>query len=191
MALTRKMLRAMGVEDEKAEEIIEAHAETVTALKQQREEAEGRAKEADSLREQLEEARAGAAEDGGWKARFEAEHAAFEEFKQATEAKAKEAEKAGLYRQLLRDAGVDARRIDSVMRVTDLSKVEVEDGRLKDAEALKQGIGTEWADFIATTGTVGTNPPTPPREEGGAKDPADMTTAEYMAYKRKLRATNA
>ena len=35
MALTRKMLRAMGIEDEKADEIIEAHAETVDALKQQ------------------------------------------------------------------------------------------------------------------------------------------------------------
>ncbi|MEE8717538.1 MAG: hypothetical protein SOI24_10925 [Coriobacteriales bacterium] len=34
MALTRKMLRAMGIEDEKADEIIEAHAETVDALKQ-------------------------------------------------------------------------------------------------------------------------------------------------------------
>ena len=32
MAPARKMLRAMGVEDEKAEEIVEAHAETVTAL---------------------------------------------------------------------------------------------------------------------------------------------------------------
>ena len=31
MALTRKMLKAMGIEDEKADEIIEAHAETVDA----------------------------------------------------------------------------------------------------------------------------------------------------------------
>lgn len=34
MALTRKMLRAMGIKDEKADEIIEAHSETVDALKQ-------------------------------------------------------------------------------------------------------------------------------------------------------------
>ena len=33
MALTRKMLRAMGVEDDKADQIIDAHAETVDALK--------------------------------------------------------------------------------------------------------------------------------------------------------------
>ncbi len=31
MAHTRKMLKAMGIEDEKADEIIEAHAETMDA----------------------------------------------------------------------------------------------------------------------------------------------------------------
>ena len=35
MSLTRKMLRAMGIEDDKADQIIDAHAETVDALKQQ------------------------------------------------------------------------------------------------------------------------------------------------------------
>lgn len=50
MALTRKILRAMGIEDEKADEIVEAHAETVTAPKRQRDEAEERAKAADQLR---------------------------------------------------------------------------------------------------------------------------------------------
>ena len=34
MSLTRKMLRAMGIEDDKADQIIDAHAETVDALKQ-------------------------------------------------------------------------------------------------------------------------------------------------------------
>ena len=33
MALTRKMLGAMGIEDDKADQIIEAHAETVDALR--------------------------------------------------------------------------------------------------------------------------------------------------------------
>lgn len=33
MALTRKMLKAMGIEDEKIDQIIEEHAESVNALK--------------------------------------------------------------------------------------------------------------------------------------------------------------
>ena len=36
MALTRKFLKAMGIEDEKAEEIISAHVETVNGLKGER-----------------------------------------------------------------------------------------------------------------------------------------------------------
>lgn len=35
MSLTCKMLRAMGIEDDKADQIIDVHAETVDALKQQ------------------------------------------------------------------------------------------------------------------------------------------------------------
>ena len=33
MALTRKMLKAMGIEDDKIDQIIEAHTETVDGLK--------------------------------------------------------------------------------------------------------------------------------------------------------------
>ena len=43
MALTRKMLKAMGIEDEKIDQIIEAHTETTDALKQQRDEAKAEA----------------------------------------------------------------------------------------------------------------------------------------------------
>ena len=37
MALTRKMLKAMGIEEDKIDQIIEAHSETVDALKDERE----------------------------------------------------------------------------------------------------------------------------------------------------------
>ena len=33
MSLTRKMLKAMGIEEEKIDQIIEAHSETVDSLK--------------------------------------------------------------------------------------------------------------------------------------------------------------
>ena len=36
MSLTRKFLKAMGIEDEKVDQIIEAHSETVDALKEER-----------------------------------------------------------------------------------------------------------------------------------------------------------
>ena len=41
MSLTRKMLKAMGIEDEKIDQIIEAYTETVDALKEQRDQYKG------------------------------------------------------------------------------------------------------------------------------------------------------
>ena len=38
MALTRKFLSALGIEEDKVDEIIKAHTETVDALKEQRDE---------------------------------------------------------------------------------------------------------------------------------------------------------
>ena len=62
MALTRRMLKALGIEDEKAEEIISAHIESTDALKAQRDEykAQLEAKPApktlrDALRERYEQ----------------------------------------------------------------------------------------------------------------------------------------
>ena len=66
MGLTRKMLEAMGIENDKIESIIEAHSETVTALKAEREHYKEVAESVDT------------SED--WKAKYEKEHSDFESF---------------------------------------------------------------------------------------------------------------
>ena len=53
MALTRKMLKAMGIEDEKIDQIIEEHAESVNALKAQRDELKEAAGKADGYKKEL------------------------------------------------------------------------------------------------------------------------------------------
>ena len=55
MALTRKMLKAMGIEDEKIEQIIEEHVESIDGLKAERDRYKSGAEEAEGLRKQLEE----------------------------------------------------------------------------------------------------------------------------------------
>lgn len=52
------MLKAMGIEDEKVEQIIEEHVESVDALKAERDRYKAGAEEAEGLRRQLEEAKA-------------------------------------------------------------------------------------------------------------------------------------
>ena len=58
MALTRKMLKAMGIEDEKIDQIIEEHVESIDGLKAERDRYKAGADEAEGLRKQLEEAKA-------------------------------------------------------------------------------------------------------------------------------------
>lgn len=190
MALTRKMLRAMGIDDDKADEIIEAHAETVDALKAKAQEAgdgagkaEELAKQVEQLKKELEEAQK-AGDPDGLKAKYDKEHEAFEAYKADVSAKEADRTKRSLYRKLLTDAGVDPKRVDAVLRVSDLSKVEVKDGAIQGADELEKGIKSDWADFIPSVGTQGAEPATPPK--AGAEPEPDyskMTATEYIDWK--------
>lgn len=174
MALTRKMLKAMSIEDDKIEQIIEAHAETVDGLKEKLSAFQDQTERIRELESQIE--KSGGTDD--WKKRYEQEHADFEAFRAETAQKAEEEQKAALYRKLLIDAGVDQRRIDRIMRVSDLSKVTVKDGEIQDSEELTKAIKAEWADFIATETTQGVQVKTPPQSSGKT-----MTKADIMAIK--------
>lgn len=49
------------------------------------------------------------------------------------------------------------------MKVTDLSSVELEDGKIKNADDLKKSIKEEWADFVVTTKQKGADTKDPPQ----------------------------
>ena len=184
MALTVKFLKGMGIDEEKIESIIEAHKETIDGLKAARDKALESAAEAEGLKAKLTEAEAKIAEaqgEDGWQAKYESEHQAFEDYKSQVESEKAEADKANQYRKLLADAGVDPKRIDLLMRVTDLSKVELEDGKLKDVETLTEGIRHEWADFITTVQKKGDKVETPPQTQSETSF-EKMSLAEKMSY---------
>ena len=195
MALTRKFLIALGIEAEKIDQIIEGHSEAVEALKAQRDEAEAKAEElrgeaskVPSLEKQIEDMRA-AMQDDDWEtkyneARAEADKAAadlerlngeYDAYKRKVEADAADAEKLDLYKRLLREIGLDEKRVDKAARLKALDELTVEDGALAGYEELKAAEAEEWADFIPrVSGPKGQAVPTPPKSEpteGGA-DPA-------------------
>ena len=173
MALTRKMLKAMGIEDEKIDQIIEEHTESTDALKQQRDEYKAKA-----------EAKATASTgpkpkdpepSDGYKAKYDAEKKAFEDYKANIAAEKAEADKRAKYRELIVKAGVDSKRVDSVLKVSDLSEIKVKDGAIEGADDLVKSIKEDWADFIPTTQKVGANAPNPPKNDGGVKKLEDIT----------------
>ena len=158
----------MGIEDEKVEQIIEEHVESVDALKAERDRYKAGAEEADGLRRQLDEAKAAATGAGDAEKRLQDLTAEFDAYKADVAGREAERQKRGLYRDLLRSAGVDPKRIDSVLRVSDLSKVTVRDGAIEGADELADRVRSEWADFIVSTSTKGADVPTPPKAAGGS-----------------------
>lgn len=173
MALTRKMLKAMGIEDEKIDQIIEEHTESTDALKQQRDEykAKAEAKATASTEPKPKDPEPG----DEYKAKYDAEKKAFEDYKANIAAEKAEADKRAKYRELIVKAGVDSKRVDSVLKVSDLSEIKVKDGAIEGADDLVKSIKEDWADFIPTTQKVGANAPNPPENDGGVKKLEDIT----------------
>lgn len=172
MALTRKMLKAMGIEDEKIEQIVDEHSESVEALKHQRDEWREKAEQAEKEAGERSEA------DDGWKSRYEAEKKAFGDYKAQAEAKAAQAEKRRLYRSELEALGILGKRADAVVKATDLSGLKVEGGKLADPESVRASIESDWAEFIPRKRTEGADVPNPP--QGGK---ATKTRAEIAEMK--------
>ena len=167
----------MGIEDEKIDQIIDAHTETVNALK----DAADRLKKAEA---ELEELKAKPAD--GFKEKFEKEHADFEAFKADTAKAAADRKKKSLYRKLLTDAGVDPKRMDAVMRVADLSEIVVEDGVIKDADKVTEKVKGEWSDFIPATNRKPADVDTPPASGGdGAAEPKSLGEALRQKYTKQ------
>ena len=179
MALTRKMLKAMGIEEEKIDQIIDAHTETVDALKSERDRFKEDAEKLPSVQKELNDLKAATEGGDSLKVKYDAIKDEFDKYKKDVELKETRGKKETAYRALLKEAGVSEKRLDAVLKVTNLDKLKLDkDGNFEDADNLKKGIKEEWADFIVTTGTVGANPATPP---AGGK--VSKTKDEIMAIK--------
>lgn len=186
MALTQKMLKAMGIEDDQREQILDAHQEVLESIKSERDEFKKLAEQVPDLQRQLEEAKA-ASDDSEWEQKYQDEHQAFEDYKAQVASEKAEADKAQAYRGMLMAAGIDPKRIDAIMRVTDLSQVEMEDGKLKDTEKLQESAKQEWADFVVKSNTQGSNPANPPTKPSPNVEGGDPEVARRMQERYERR----
>lgn len=165
MALTRKSLKAFGLTEEQVDSIIEMHTETVDGLKADISRYKADAEKLPGVQKELDDLKATG--DGGYKEKYEKERKAFEDFKTEQTAKETRAAKEKAYRELLISAGVSEKRVDTVLKVSDLEKIDLEDGKIKGADELTKTIKTEWADFIVTTQTKGADVHNPPANNNG------------------------
>lgn len=192
MALTNRMLKTMGIEEDQRDQIMEAHQDTLREIREERDQYRKEAERVPELQRQLQEAQEAAAEGDGadeWKAKYEAEHKALEDLRaEVAEADGRRAKDVA-YRKLLAGVGVDPRRVDAVMRVTDLSKVELDgNGGIKDSEALSKRAAEEWSDFVVSRRTEGDNPENPPTggTGGSPKGVSDIAAKVIREHNERM-----
>lgn len=170
MSLTRKFLAALGIEADKIDEIITAHTDTVDALKNERDKYKTDAEKLPGVQAELESVKKASEEKDGkspWKVKYDALKEEYDGYKADVAAKESKAAKSAAYRQLLKDAGVAEKRIDAVLRVSDVESIKLDkDGKIEGADKLTEGIKTEWADFIVKTSTHGAQTDNPPASTG-------------------------
>lgn len=182
MALTRAMLKGMGLTDEQVSAIIEEHTSVTSGLKDQikeyKEDAEklpGVQKELDDLKKDVEE--------NDWKGKYTKEHEDYEKYKTDVADKEKSAKLKSAYTKLLNECKVGEKHIDSILRVTDFKDMKLtDDGSLEGADKLKEQIATDWSGFITSIDTKPAGVETPPaggKPDGGSSNRAAELAAKY------------
>ena len=164
MALTRKLLKGMGLTDEQVDTIIEAHSDTVDGLKADVSKYKADAEKLTTVQKELDDLKAKG--DDGWKDKHDKIKKDFEDYKNAQTQKEAKAAKEEAYRKLLKDCNISEKYIDDVLGIAKLDDLEMENGAFKDAENISKGIKEKFASFVATTTTVGANTATPPANSG-------------------------
>lgn len=193
MGFSRKMLKAMNIEEDKIEQIIDAHSETVDALKADRDAYKEDAAKLAAVQKELDELKAKG--DDGYKAKYEAEKAAHDALKADIAAKETKKAKTDAYRELLKGANIDEKRIATILRAEapTIDKIELDaDGKIKNAEQYTESIKSDWADFIVTQSAKGTNTATPPANGGAAttKTREDILKIKDAGERQKAIAEN-
>ena len=179
MSLTRKMLKAMGIEEEKIDQIIEAHSETVDSLKADRDSYKEDAERLKDVQKELDDLKAKG--DDGWKEKHDRLKAEFDQYKNDVQAKETKAAKEAAYRAILKDANLSEKGIEKAVKYAEWDKIELgEDGKLKGANDHIKAVREEWAEYVTTTTTTGAKTSTPPANNGGK---TGKTKEEIMAIR--------
>lgn len=180
MALTRKFLKALGLEEDKIEQVIDAHTETVDALKKERDGFKESADKLADVQKELDDLKAG----GDFKDKYEKEHKAFEDYKSGITAKETRAAKEKAVRAYLESKNIKGGNLDIAIRGmnAEIEAAELDGEKIKDTKALDDLVGGAYKGLVVTSQQTGTNTSNPPANGGGEKTQAEldaMSDADY------------
>ena len=183
MALTRKFLEALGIEQAKIDEIISAHTEVTNALKADRDSYKEKAEKYDETKTELDKAKSELEKvnKDEYKTKYESLEAEFNKYKTDIAEKEVKVKKEEAYKKMLKEIGVNEKSIGAILKVKDLSSLKLDDkGNIVDVDTLKESEKKDWEGFIIKSEEEGQDPNTPPDHQHENVDTTTMSMDDYI-----------
>ena len=174
MALTRKLLKGMGLTDEQVDTIIEAHGDTVDGLKNDIQRYKTDAEKLPGVQKELDDLKKDNGDD--FKARYEKERQDFQAYKDGIAKKEAAAAKEKAARAYFESKGIPAKSMGLVIRGAkgEIESLELDGEKIKDASALDSLLDGDYKGLIGRAKKTGTETKTPPDASGGANSRAEI-----------------
>ena len=193
MALTRKLLKGMGLTDEQVDTIIEAHTDTVDGLKADVSKYKSDAEKLSTVEKELNDLKAMG--DGGYKDKYEKEHKAFEDYKADITAKESKAAKEKAVRAYFESKNITGSNLDLAMRGCgeEMAALVMDGDKIKDTTSLDALVDGTYKALVSTEHMQGANPATPPANPPAKNyttaDIKNMSAAEINANWDSIKAS--
>ena len=190
MALTRKFLEALGIEQAKIDEIISAHTEVTDSLKADRDSYKEKAEKYDQTKTELDKAKSelDKVSKDEYKTKYESLESEFNKYKTDIAEKEVKGRKEEAYKKMLKEIGVNEKSIDAILKVKDLNTIKLDDkGEIVDVDTLKESEKKDWEGFIIKSEVGGQDPSTPPDNDKEKIDVSNMSMEDYIKARTEGR----
>ena len=185
MSFSRSFLKSIGLNEEQISAALEEHTNVTKYMQSQidqykadSDKFKADAEKLPTVQKELDELKA----RKDYKADYDKAVQDLADYKNQVAAEAEAAKVRAAYKQLLTDEKINDKQHEAILKVTDFSGMKLgEDGKLLDADKLKEAIGKEWAPFKVTIRDRGENVPHPPRSEDGGG-----VNTEMQMYAKKF-----
>ena len=175
MALTRRLLKGMGLTDEQMDTIIEAHTDTVDGLKADLAKYKTDAEQLPKVQRELDTLKA--AGDGGYQEKYEKVKKDFDDYKAEVSTKETKAAKEKAVRAYYEGKGITGKSLDIAIRGSgaEIDALELDGDKIKDTSALDDLVKGTFSGLVSTMETRGASTSNPPaNNNGGAMTKADI-----------------
>lgn len=140
----------MGIEDEKIEQIIAAHGETVTGLKAEKDDLTAQLAQAKAAADKLPDVQKKLAdlEKEDYKGKYESEKTAHDALKQDLADKAERAAKESALKAYYASKNIKTENMEIALKCTDYAKVELDGEKIKNTAGLDELLGSTLKPLI-------------------------------------------